>query len=392
MKYSRNSLTPAYALAIIGDFNLSLLQVLNILYGVLLGAAPWQNGIIGGGYGLSYLVMAAVLGRLGDKMPRKNSLFFALIGQLGVSLYYIFIASTVWLLVIGQIALGCAYGFYWPAIEAHISENSNSSSTVHRKAISNFCISWSIGYMIGPFVAGVFSDIAVIIGFIIVFIAYTFGFFIMMMFIPKQNNRTHKPKIEQILKIRNEEPKTSKKMDTFLIRILFGMLIYAMLGKIVLVYFADYASRSDGLALSGTLVGVILFSYGIGRTIYFFISRRIKSSLKRLNYSYLIVAIFLILIALLNVIELIFIIILCFGVFSGLIYKSSLELLLESEEEAKGAKAGLFESAIGVGSASSPIIAGLLAEIILILPFFVYSSIALIVFLINIALERKLRD
>lgn len=369
-----------------------MLQVLNVLYGVILGATPGQNGFIAGGYGLSYLLMAAILGRLGDKMPRKRSLLFALIGQISVSIYFLLIANAVLLLIIGQIVLGCAYGFYWPSIEAYISENTEHSDFLHQKGISNFCISWSIGYTFGPFLAGVFSDINVRIGYLIILAVYLMSLVIMTMFIP---NHYHEP--EKIIQTEATLPSNESesievdkpKLNPHVIRILFGMFVYAMIGRIVLSYFADYASRPQGLGLTGTEVGLMLFGFGVGRTGYFIISRYLKSSLTRLVYSYLMITVFMILIGFLAYYGVLFTIIAIFGIFSGLIYKTSLELLMKYEKEAKGAKAGLFESMIGMGSATSPIIAGLLAEISLVLPFFVFAGVALFLFLFNFILERK---
>jgi len=384
----RETLFPVYPLAIIGDLNLSLLQVLNILYGVILGASPLQSGLIGAGYGSTYVIMAALLGRLGDKMPRRHSILLALSFQIGVSLYYLFIASTIIHLIIGQVILGCAYGFFWPSIEAHISENTGNSDHLHQKAISNFCVSWSIGYMMGPLLAGIFSDYDVKLGFLVILCFYVIGIvFVLGLMSPQKFSNKELIAGEKKESPSNREEYSPK--DGFLLRILFGMFIYAMLGKIVLVYFADYASRSEGLALSGTIVGLILFAYGIGRTLYFIVSRKIESSLKRLNFSYLIIGILLFSLIFLTQPIFLFAIILFFGIFTGLIYKSALELLLKQEQDAKGAKAGLFEGSIGLGSAFSPFLAGILGEILLILPYIIFGIIALAIFMLNLALERK---
>ena len=57
------------------------------------------------------------------------------------------------------------------------------------------------------------------------------------------------------------------------------------------------------------------------------------------------------------------------ALFSGHNYAVSLDLLLVYETKEKSTKAGLFESSIGLGSSLAPVIAGLLAEIYLQLPF-----------------------
>ncbi|MGV9172218.1 MAG: MFS transporter [Promethearchaeia archaeon] len=383
----KDGLGPTYLLAFLGDINLSMIQVLSVLYGVMLGASPSQNGFIGGGYGLSYLLMAAFLGRLGDKIKRKYSLILALSFQLVISLYYIFFASNIIQLILGQIALGCAYGFFWPSLEAYISENSSASPIVHQKAISSFCIAWSLGYTLGPFLAGVLSDITVVLGFSMIFILYLIAFSILLVFIPSgKDNGNDSAALAGEMDFEMETKEQGNKK--LMLRLLIGMVIYAMLGKVVLNYFADYASRPLGLGFTGAVVGFLLFSFGAGRTIYFILSRYIETSLNRLSYAYLITSLLLVFLTFMESVTIIFVIIFIFGIAAGLIYKSTLEILLLYEHEKKSTKAGLFESMIGIGSALSPIIAGYLAEISLIFPFFIYGLVASLIFLVNFLLQK----
>jgi predicted MFS family arabinose efflux permease len=80
-----------------------------------------------------------------------------------------------------------------------------------------------------------------------------------------------------------------------------------------------------------------------------------------------------------------------FGFFGGLIYLQSLELLLRHELIAKGAKAGLFECMIGLGGSLSPLMAGILGEITLLLPFGVFAGLTFIFYLLNYLLARNLK-
>ncbi len=67
-------------------------------------------------------------------------------------------------------------------------------------------------------------------------------------------------------------------------------------------------------------------------------------------------------------------------------------MLMHKEKESKGAIAGLFESAVGIGSAFSPILAGLLAEIDLKLPFFVFAGITFFIYFINLFLVKGMKQ
>jgi MFS family permease len=78
-----------------------------------------------------------------------------------------------------------------------------------------------------------------------------------------------------------------------------------------------------------------------------------------------------------------------FGFFIGRVYLISLELLLKQSTSQKGAKAGLFESAIGLGGSLSPLVSGLLAGWNLLLPFLFYAIISFLAFLFNFIFMRQ---
>ncbi len=386
MKKSRSYFF-AFPLAFVGDLGFSLLQVLNVLYGVILGATPFETGLIGAGYGATYVVSAAIFGRMGDKLPRKYSLTIATLCQVLISLYYLLMASTVVHLILGQILIGCVYGLFWPSIEAYISEYSSTIKNKHQKTISNFCLAWSIGFMLGPLLAGFFSELDLKIAFLLILVFYFIGFCLVVFFIKSKDIiKTNKNLVQEPI----DDPSGEKTKKKFvLVKIMLGMLVYAMLARVILVYYADYSKRTDGLGLFGPIVGVMLFAYGLGRTGYFVASRAIKSKFNRINYSYPCVALLLFSLIFTGNIYQIIIILLLLGIFSGLIYKSALDLLLYREKKAKGAMAGLFESAIGLGGSLTPLMAGLLAEVSLIFPFFIFSIICISIFVINLIIDLK---
>jgi DHA1 family tetracycline resistance protein-like MFS transporter len=401
------ALSIIYILSTLGDLAYSILLTGCILYGTQLGGTQTDTGLIGAGYGVTYLIMPAILGKLSDKFSRRTSLLIASVCQISIALFYITLGSSILLLIIGQILLGIAYGFYWPNMEAIISEKTGSSPKTHQKGIANFCIAWSIGYMIGPLISGVISDYQVTIVFLIAFLIYLTMFLLIFFGVsnprklqnPMGKEESHESLKRDILSTVNsmKEVKTvqspKKTKNVIMIRILFGMIIYAMVAKIILTYFTDYAVRDDLLNWDGTLTGQVIFIFGIGRTVYFLLSRFVngplfRSSITKINTSFLFISGFLLLIIINDspiVISLIFLI---FGFFIGLIYVSSLDLLIVHEKE-KGAKAGLFESTIGLGAMLSPFIAGVLGQFLAFLPFVVFSILVLILFFINLFLKSK---
>ena len=67
----------------------------------------------------------------------------------------------------------------------------------------------------------------------------------------------------------------------------------------------------------------------------------------------------------------------CLGLSIGTTYFISLELTLKHESGGKGAKAGWFESMVGLGTGIAPLIAGKIAEIHLQAPFILVSVMCL---------------
>ena len=397
------SLTYIYVLSTIGDLTYSLLLTASVLYGTQLGGSPSQTGLIGGAYGITYIILPGILGKIGDRIPRKTSMLIAVIGQLLASAYYIFFADSIPELVLGQIFFGIAYGFYWPGIEAYISEKTHDTPENHQRGMSNFCIAWGLGFTVGPLIAGILSDIQVRYTFTIAFFIYTISLLIVLFGVSRLTEEDHAAygefkedtEADPYEGLSPNEREFQEKYDKYVsIRLLFGMLIYALLVKIVLTYFTDFAVREDLLNWSGTQTGQVVFIFGIGREIYYLLSRFskskiFKSTLKRISFGFAVFALLLILIASIENLILMSAVFFIFGMFVGLVYLTSLDLLIVRERKSKGAKAGLFESTIGFGAMLAPIVAGYLAEANPYTPFYFFAALVLIVFAFNM-ISRKM--
>jgi MFS family permease len=377
---------PIYILAIIGDLNYSLLLVLSVIYASLLGASPTEIGLIGGAYGITYLFMPMILGRLSDRFPRKYGLLIAISLQLLSTLFVVFVNSIMGL-ILCQIFMGVAYGFYWPNIEAILSESSLSERE-HHHSISNFCLSWSIGFTFGPLLAGIFSDTNVILGFLLSFILYCVSLIIVIFLVKKTPPFKNTSESIQSFNISQEG---SNMMEISQMILLMSIFVYSILVKIILSYFPSYAVLPNGLRFSGSVTGTILFLFGLGRTIFFIVGRFMHAHIEAIRNNFVIFGIFFLLIPLMKNELVMSIVFAIFGFFIGRQYLFSLNLLLEQEKEKKGAKAGIFESFIGFGTIFSPIIAGYIAQFDKILPFYIFSAVAFIVFGIVFLLLKKIQ-
>ena len=400
MEVKKNNLRVIYPLAFVGDLTLSMLLILSVLYGTNVGLSTIEVGLIGGAYGFAYIFMSAMLGRVSDIISRKISLMIAISAQTILTIFFMFIITQAgdfifYGLFLVQFLYGIAYGFFWPSIEAYVSENTEYSSKEHEKGIANFCISWSIGFAIGPFFAGFFYDFNMILAIILAFILYASTFFLILFKMPKfkpKNKELNKNTVNQSMELINLNNQVnhyshSKKI---LILLLMSVLIYATISKTLLSYFTNYAALPEGLNWTATLIGQVMFFFGLGRTFYFIIARYLKNSFTAITQSFLVIGLCLITLPLLYPPALIAIIFFITGFFIGRTYLVSLELLLKYEQEKKGAKAGIFESVVGIGSALSPLFAGMIATINLKMPYFIIAFIMFVFVVVSVFLKKNI--
>lgn len=401
MEVKKHNLRVIYPLAFIGDLTLSMLLVITVLYGTKIGLSTIEVGLIGGAYGFAYIFMPAILGRFSDNISRKTSLTIAISGQMILALFFLFIIAQMGDFIFYGLFLvlflyGIVYGFFWPSIEAYVSENTEHSSKEHEKGIANFCISWSIGFAIGPLFAGFFYDFNMMLALILAFIFYASAFCLILVKMPKlkpKNNNFSENNVNQFIELNklNNQVIINSNSEKILVLLLMGVLIYATISKTLLSYFTNYAALPEGLNWTGTLIGQVMFFFGLGRTFYFIIARYLKNSFTAITQSFLIISLCLIAIALFYPPILIAIIFFITGFFIGRIYLVSLELLLKYEQENKGAKAGIFESIVGFGSALAPLFAGMIATIDLKMPYFIFASIVFIFVVVHIFLKKNIQ-
>ncbi len=401
-----------FILPFIGDFSNSVLNFLFVVIGVSYGFSPTQIMLILAAYGMTYVVMPALLGQISDKISHKISLIISVIGQIILSIFLILILSffssssvIFYSIFIEQLLRGFFYSLYWPVIQAYLSEKGEYSYKVHKKIINNFCIAWGLGMAIGPLIGGIISEIEIMVGFWAVLISHIVALFIVLTQI--QISAKKSQNLNNVKSLDNENLSTisnisdssdsSKKLDHSINGVnlkkvnifLFAIaLIFALNSKVLIYYFPNYALLPDGLGWSASLTGEIMLTFGIGQLIFFILGRFFKNSFKALLSSILILSCLLFLLYWVKNWIIIGMILFFIGLLVGRLYYVSLELLMIYEKKEKGKKAGFFESFIGLGVIISPLIAGVLAEISLTLPFMFYSIFTVSIFVILLLFKQ----
>lgn len=380
---------PIYYLAFNGDFLCSLMIVGCVLVGNQLGWTGIITGLLGSAYGLSYMASPTICGRVSDKIGRRKSLSITSIGFTIIAAFFIAFPSNVVLLVSGQIGVGILYGFWWCSVEAFISENSTPGN--HQSKVNKFCISWSIGYTIGPFLGPVLGSIDAVYSFTILLVGSIVNMFVIYFLLPASAPRE---KIPTTTTDDGTNHESSGKNNTGIASIklasmilVFTIFTYAFTKSFFIGLFPDIAENPPGIINSpqhigwtGLESGIALLVFGFFRTMAFVVQNRIRNqaiAVRVMLAMLLSISGFLFVITNEFFTSLIFFAII--GILAGLVYTMTLELLLKINKQAKGKIAGFFESSIGIGTFSSPIIGGIvLGASSFTTAFIVFASISTI--------------
>ena len=121
------------------------------LLATAMDASPALLGYIGTAGGLGYVAMAALAGRLSDRIGRTA---LPLIGAVCLSLLffvYPWLPAPVYMIPLALV-IGVAWGFFWPPMESWIADVFEGPHLT--RALSGFNVSWSTGSTIGMFLAG----------------------------------------------------------------------------------------------------------------------------------------------------------------------------------------------------------------------------------------------
>lgn len=123
--------------------------VLN-LFAQNLGATPFQLGLFGFSWGVSYSILTPLAGRLADSLPRKP-LMGAGLAVYGASMFaYGLCGSVNQLILLGLVnGLGCA--FFWPVFETYL-RGGDPEETNRRSGLFN--MGWAFGLIVGSALGG----------------------------------------------------------------------------------------------------------------------------------------------------------------------------------------------------------------------------------------------
>jgi MFS transporter, DHA1 family, tetracycline resistance protein len=242
-----------------------IIPVLPKLIEQLSGKTVNEASTIGGwllfAYSLMQFIFAPILGGLSDKYGRRPILLLALFG-LGIDYFLLAFAPNIIWLMIGRIIAGiCGASFSTAA--AYIADISTPE-----KRTQNFGLigaAFGIGFIIGPLLGGIFSNIGIRAPFITAGILSLLNFLFGLFFIPESLKQENKRAFE----IKRANPLgtfINLKRYPLLIGLIVGQFILYVAGKTIEVIWGYYtilkfnwseAQIGYSLSFVGVLVSLV---------------------------------------------------------------------------------------------------------------------------------------
>ncbi|HME51735.1 MAG TPA: MFS transporter [Candidatus Lokiarchaeia archaeon] len=375
-----------YMLSFLGDGCTGLFSFALSLYisamldqlGIVDPEREFWIGLVATGYGFVYPFSAVLLGKLSDRVGRRNSLLIAIAGFIFVNVFVLVFATQPLHLLIALMGVGLCFGFVFPVLEALMSELSEPfGQKIHGRTLGIFMVAWSLGLTLGPLIGGIF---ATFLNFLVAFgylIAHASLFAaIALVFIPGSKT------IKNYTNYFKGSAKQEEQVDFFFtnmpkarfrfyqISILLLPLVFAFCNQILYVIYPAFGEKhvSGGIILDNAnpalVVGILIFTLGVGRTITFWHSGHMNQNNfeKYIILSPAVMAASGFIIFVARTAEFLLPAFAIYGLSSGYQYAIGFILLMEITRTGKGLKAGLYEGAIGIGTLASTLISAFIGQ------------------------------
>ena len=127
-----------------------------------LGFSTFELGVIGSAGAATYVLMVVSAGAISDKLGRKGVIIS---GSLLTALAYLIMPVSrqpIHLIVLMAVS-GIGMAFFWPVLEAWLSEEGDADQV--RRGLGGFNVSWSIGASVGPFLGGLIYTKSIVLSF-----------------------------------------------------------------------------------------------------------------------------------------------------------------------------------------------------------------------------------
>jgi MFS family permease len=346
----RRALIVILFLAFCGDYIRGLTAFAAPLVAADLGGSDREIGLVAGAYGILYCFVPIFIGKLSDRIGRRQSLLIAFSLYCCVAFLFMF-ANSIPLLVLAGILEGICSGFLWPAIGSLVVEISPPDQK--KRNIDWYMSSWNLGTIVGPLMAGILYEAggakATFLTVAIVCIGAIIGLVGVL-------------RVDRILQTGNHANADDSelldlpdrlKRNYFLFA--FGMILLSAIFLAVLSsYYVGYAYKYT--TLTPVLIGLIVFCLPIGRAISFAMMKWVSTS-QKLTYS--IPLTMIVILCIWGISESTHMLLLCFlflgtGFVSGFGFSGGFSLITGLDAKNRGLYTGIAEALVGISFFAGP--------------------------------------
>ena len=335
-----------------------------------IGATVFEVGLIGGAENIVYAFMPFVMGHFTDRGRSRHFFIISGFGVLTVVSLFYSIASNPVALIVARLFEGLGWAMLWPAIESSITVETSGNSG---RALSLFNSSWSLGAAIGPLVGGVLIVFGSMrLAYIATGVMLGGALLVNLVSMIRNKNEEstandHKNGSYSFVSAIRQVFQRYDQKKNFQIRLYVASLVLSYVAVGVLyTFFGPYAKT---LKMSLLLIAALPVTFGLLRFLIYVLTthENFRSKLLSPDKRNRIVFVSLLVACSSTLLLLVrdptgAIYFVAFGLFAAgfsLVYfVSQVGMIAEANEMQMGAGAGIFESAIGLGSAAGPIIAG----------------------------------
>jgi DHA1 family multidrug resistance protein-like MFS transporter len=311
-------------------------------------ASPFLIGLIGASGGATYAVMTRIFGSASDRFSRKKLLLTAEVVQ-AVSMILSFLAQDPYQLIFARFVFSIGLAIFWPLSEAYIGDLVGADKL--SQALTGYNVSWSSATIVGPQLGGLLVTWFFIrTPFLVAFVGF---FFAAVLLLPGAVANINIPHHMSHLNESEKHVRNDFKVFTLLYAFLF-----AFTGAILSAIFPAYATQ---LGVSADLIGFMFFLSGLTQTLTVLLANRLQSKLgegRILLLSSFFMFCALTTIGLTSITPIFFVSFAIFGLGQGMAYSTAILLVLKGSGSRRGRAAGLFESTLGIGFFTGPLVGG----------------------------------
>jgi len=357
-----------------------------------LGASVLEIGLVGGAGNIVYSFMPFVMGRLANTAKARRLLVVSSLVLLTIVSFLYFTANSPIVLILLKLFEGLGWSTFWPAIEATLTHDPTRDS---KRSLATFNFSWSGAAAVGPLFGALLAFVLTIRELFLVTTILLFATLILNLTWIEASRRNSASGAENhngqdtIGEAEAEVVKTESKVPEEEDRLgvprkispsfyLVAMALCAVSSSILLTFISPFG-KSIGMSI--LMIGIASSVFGFARFGFYFLTtkRGIRYFLfnheRRVTlvlFAISVISLSSLLIMLPNQLStgIYLISFAVVGIGYSVVYSiAQVALVAETSPEKMGTGAGLFESSIGVGGASGPVIAGVISGKSLIIPF-----------------------